>query len=124
MTDSKKYTKILSSILKMAQEYIAGNNGENYIKRNLTAEQTSYAKTLIDNAEMQKSLIAVVMTSLLKKIKNPSQDIRLHRNEFEGGYSGRTLDTNVVTPWLKQHFRRFATRFQQKLSGENKKQRR
>lgn len=74
----------------------------------LNETQIGYVKCLIDNAETQKSLIAVTITSLLKKIIVPSQDIRLHRKEFKNGYSGRGLNTQVVTPWLKEYFPRFA----------------
>lgn len=100
MTDWSKFVKILDDVLRTTRK--------RHVKNNLTSTQYDYVRLLVDNAETQKSLISVVITSLLKKIENPSQDIRLHRDEFEGGYSGRTLDTNVVTPWLKQHFRRFA----------------
>jgi DNA (cytosine-5)-methyltransferase 1 len=108
MTDWKSHTKILNRVLKTAKKYNAGSKSESYIRKNLTAEQAGYVKTLVDNAETQKSLIAVIITSLIKKIEKPSQDVRLHRDEFSEGYSGRSLDTNVVTPWLKEHFRRFA----------------
>ena len=74
----------------------------------LSTEQQRWLKILVGNIENQKSVVAVTITSLLKKIVSPEQDIRLHREEFEGGYSGRSLDTNVVTPWLKEHFPRFA----------------
>lgn len=74
----------------------------------LLPEQRRWLNILVDNIENQKSVVAVTITSLLKKIVSPKQDIRLHREEFEGGYSGRSLDTNVVTPWLKEHFPRFA----------------
>jgi len=108
MTDWKSYTKILNRVLKTAKKYSAGSKSESYIRKNLAAEQAGYVKTLVDNAETQKSLIAVIITSLIKKTEKPSQDVRLHRDEFSEGYSGRSLDTNVVTPWLKEHFRRFA----------------
>jgi DNA (cytosine-5)-methyltransferase 1 len=106
--DKKAYISVLNKILKTSRKYSKNNQYEKYCKKNLSETQKSYIKTLVDNAETQKSLIAIVITSLLKKIITPSQDIRLHRKEFEGGYSGRTLDTNVITPWLKEHFRRFA----------------
>jgi DNA (cytosine-5)-methyltransferase 1 len=98
--DRSKFVKILNNALKKAQGHRS--------RKNLTSTQYDYVKLLIDNVETQKSLISVIITSLLKKIEESSQDVRLHRDEFEGGYSGRTLDTNVVTPWLKEHFRRFA----------------
>lgn len=102
--DGKIYISVLDRILKASQKHYKNDKGEKYLKKTLTEKQMGYIKTLVDNAETQKSLIAVVMTSLLKKIVNPAQDVRLHRGEFESGYSGRTLDTSVVTPWLKNHF--------------------
>lgn len=108
MTDTKRYTRIIDKTFNIAQKCSGSKKSENYIKKNLSKTQVGYIGTLVDNIETQKSLVAVVITSLLKKIENPSQDTRLHREEFDGGYSGRGLDTSVVTPWLKNHFRRFA----------------
>jgi DNA (cytosine-5)-methyltransferase 1 len=47
---------------------------------------------------------------LLKKITDPAQDIRLHRTDFENGYSARSLDTDVTTPFFKQHFPKYANK--------------
>jgi phosphoribosyl-ATP pyrophosphohydrolase len=82
------YKKILYKIFEEAKE-IYGKK-DNSIFKELTEE------------------IAVLITSLLKKVVSPNQDIRLNRKEFEGGYSGRSLDTHAITPWLKHHFPRFA----------------
>lgn len=106
--DGKIYISVLGEILKASQKHYKNDKGEKYLKKTLTEKQMGYIKTLVDNAETQKSLIVVTITSLLKKVVKPAQDIRLHRGEFESGYSGRTLDTSVVTPWLKNHFLRFA----------------
>jgi DNA (cytosine-5)-methyltransferase 1 len=57
-----------------------------------------------------KSVVAALCTSLLKKIIDPEQDIRLPRTEFEDGYSGRSLDTHVITPFFKRHFPRYANK--------------
>jgi len=100
------YKKILSKIFEEAKE-IYGKK-DNSIFKELTEENIEWLKVIVDNVENQKSIIAVLITSLLKKVVSPNQDIRLHRKEFEGGYSGRSLDTHVTTPWLKYHFPRFA----------------
>ena len=50
-----------------------------------------------------KSVIPVIITSLLKKILSPDQDIRYHQESMSGGYSGRTMDTRSVTPFLREH---------------------
>lgn len=67
----------------------------------------NHAKDLLDtilvNAEGSKGVLAVIITSLVKKVLNPDQDVRLHQEKMKGGYSGRTLDTNSVTPFLKKN---------------------
>ena len=113
MTEINKYKIFLDKIFEQAQAILVSNRIECYIKENLSEVNLKNITILIDNSETQKSIIAVIITSLLKKIVNPKQDVRLHRSEFPNGYSGRSLDTNVVTPWLKQHF----TRISPKESG-------
>lgn len=56
---------------------------------------------ILSNAESGKAALAVVITSLVKKIITPSQDIRIHQTNMQGGYSGRGLDTKVVTPFIR-----------------------
>lgn len=65
---------------------------------------------LIESINKNKSLVSALVTSLLKKITTPSQDIRLHRTDFEGGYSARSLDTNITTPFFKQYFPKYANK--------------
>ncbi|OQY27106.1 MAG: hypothetical protein B6243_13395 [Anaerolineaceae bacterium 4572_5.2] len=65
---------------------------------------------LIDKIGSNKSIVSALATSLLKKITNPEQDIRLHRTDFENGYSARSLDTKVVTPFFKRHFPKYANK--------------
>ena len=48
---------------------------------------------LIAKIEGNKSIVSALATSLVKKISDPDQDIRLHRTDFENGYSARVLDT-------------------------------
>jgi len=65
---------------------------------------------LIQEIDKNKSLVSVLVTSLLEKICTPTQDIRLHRTDFEGGYSARSLDTNITTPFFKKYFPRYANK--------------
>jgi DNA (cytosine-5)-methyltransferase 1 len=71
---------------------------------------TSLLDLLINNIESDKSLIQVAVTSMLKKIISPEQDIRLHMAKFDGGYSARVLDTKITTPFFKKYFPRFANK--------------
>lgn len=52
-------------------------------------------------AESSKGVFTVVVTSLVVKVLNPSQDTRLHQSSMPGGYSGRSVDTQAITPTLK-----------------------
>lgn len=70
---------------------------------NLESEIVANIEMLIEKIDNFKGVTSVAITSTLKKIVDPGQDIRLHKVEFEGGYSGRSLDTSVVTPFLKDH---------------------
>lgn len=67
----------------------------------ITDVEESHLATVIQNQEHRKGALAVFVTLLLKKVLSPDQDIRLHRAEFDGGFSGRRLDTQIVTPFLR-----------------------
>ena len=67
-----------------------------------------------DNLELIWQLpdkcVNLVITSLVKKIETPTQDVRRHKVEMPGGYSGRSYDNHFVTPFLARrgHFPRYA----------------
>ncbi|MCS7074634.1 MAG: DNA methyltransferase, partial [Bacteroidia bacterium] len=65
---------------------------------------------LIEKIAHNKSLVSAIVTSLVKKMIDPQQDIRLHRIEFERGYSARVLDTRIITPFFKEKFPRYANK--------------
>jgi DNA (cytosine-5)-methyltransferase 1 len=44
----------------------------------------------------------VLVTLLVHKILEPNQDIRYHQSNMQGGFSGRTIDTQYITPTLKE----------------------
>ena len=67
----------------------------------LSPRESSHLAVYLENQEKRKGALAVLVTLLLKKVASPEQDIRLHRTEFDGGFSGRSLDTRVVTPFLR-----------------------
>lgn len=74
----------------------------------LSAESVQSLKTIVENAETQKAVLGVTITSLVYKVLEPSQDIRKHQDRMDGGYSGRTFDTKFITPFLKEKFPHFA----------------
>ena len=58
---------------------------------------------IIAHQEQARGALAVLTTLLAKKIASPEQDIRLHQAGMSGGFSGRGLDSRVVTPFLRDH---------------------
>lgn len=59
--------------------------------------------TIIENTPSNKYIFSIVVTSCLKKLLNPEQDIRIAQDNMQNGYSNRSLDQRIVTPFLKRH---------------------
>ena len=70
--------------------------------------QRNWIHIIIKNAESQKGVLTVLITSLVKKIETPSQDVRYHKKELVNGYSGRGFDTKYITPFINKKFQRYA----------------
>jgi DNA (cytosine-5)-methyltransferase 1 len=104
---SRRPEEILNAALAKAISELEKNVGKDFLK-NLTNEESQWINTIVKNAPSQKGVMSVLITSLVKKIETPSQDIRLHQSKMEGGYSGRTLDTEIVTPFLHRHFQKYS----------------
>ena len=71
---------------------------------------SSNVDVLINKIDKNKSLLSALVTSLVKKIIETKQDIRLHRTDFKGGYSARSLDTAVTAPFFKKYFPKYANK--------------
>lgn len=74
----------------------------------ISSESVQDLRVIVENAETQKAVLGVTLTSLVYKIYEPKQDIRKHQEGMKGGYSGRTFDTKYITPFLKDKFPHFA----------------
>lgn len=74
----------------------------------LSESQERRVNAIIEKAESQRGVLAVLITSLVKKIETPSQDVRYHQDNLPNGYLGRGFDTRHITPFMKEKFRRFA----------------
>ncbi len=107
MNNGKLINQILEKFYKAASREIKRDNGEVFLKK-LNNNQQNWLLKIVSNAESFKAIVTVLVTSLVKKIENPKQDIRYHKNELRGGYSGRTFDTKFITPFFKKYFSRFA----------------
>ena len=98
-------TEILEELFAQAISTLQSkkeNNFSDIIKSNVD--------TLISKIDSNKSLLSALVTSLVKNITDPKQDIRLHRMDFKGGYSARSLDTSVTAPFFKIHFPKYANK--------------
>lgn len=85
-------------LIKIYDEAI---NNNDYTKQ-LTKDILSNIEVIANKCFNQKGVFTVLVTLSIYKIKHPKQDIRLHRKEFENGFSGRSFDTKYITPTLKQ----------------------
>ncbi len=96
-----KVREILEEIYQLAES-------SQIIESGLTEDQNLWVNTIVKNAESQKAVLTVLITSLVKKIENPAQDTRYHKKELTNGYSGRGFDTVHITPFIAEKFQRFA----------------
>ena len=87
--------------------YQIAESGDN-THSELSGSQQKWVETIVEKAESQKAVLAVLVTSLTKKIETPTQDVRYHKKELPNGYSGRGFDTQHVTPFIREKFQRFA----------------
>ena len=67
----------------------------------LSDDQLKWVTVIVNKEETFKGVYSVLVSSLTYKCIYPQQDVRYHKVELEGGYSGRSFDTKYVTPFLK-----------------------
>ena len=83
-------------------------------KFNLTDDDKRKIDIIVNNIDSQKAVATALITSLVKKVLDPHQDVRFHKADFGNpewdrkGYSARTFDTQNITPWMKKRFRKWA----------------
>lgn len=76
------------------------NASDKYIK--IGPSVKADVETIVAKAENNRGIVAVLTTLLVYKIACPTQDIRYHQSQLEGGFSGRTIDEKHITPFLKK----------------------
>lgn len=74
----------------------------------LSESQERWVNAIIEKSESFRAVLTVLITSLVKKIETPTQDVRYHQRKLPNSYSGRGFDTRHITPFMKEKFRRFA----------------
>ena len=58
--------------------------------------------TIADNVYNLRGVYTVLVTLLVHKTLFPKQDIRYHQENFQGGFAARSIDTDYITPTLKE----------------------
>lgn len=70
--------------------------------KNIDTKTQDYIKSIGKNIKSQKGVFTVLITLLTHKIIDPEQDVRSHQSGMKGGFSGRSIDTQFITPTLKE----------------------
>ncbi|MEK7397883.1 MAG: DNA methyltransferase [Candidatus Poribacteria bacterium] len=99
--------EILEYCYQSAKNEVENDKGESFLL-SLNDQQRDWLDIIIDKSESFKAILAVLTTSLIKKIVDTDQDVRYHKVELKNGYSGRTLDTKFITPFFKSKWTRLA----------------
>lgn len=64
--------------------------------------QQHFLNVVGENIRTQKGVFTVLVTLITHKILHIEQDIRFHQSSMEGGFSGRSIDYQYITPTLKE----------------------
>ena len=95
----------IRAILEEAYQLAESNRN---FQAGLSEIQREWIETIIEKVESHKAVVTVLITSIVKKIETPMQDVRYHKKELPNGYSGRGFDTLHVPPFIAEKFQRFA----------------
>ena len=96
-----KHTDILHSLYDLAQQKVKNSNGVASAHRGVGKKAIQQLDVIADKSEYFKGVCTVLITSLTHKIIDSKQDVRKHQTSIPGGYSGRSVDTKYITPFLK-----------------------
>jgi len=107
MRQTKSPSQILEGIYNISIGEIKKDNGRSFLN-GLKKGQMEWLLNIVKKCESLKAVVTALATSLTKKIENSKQDVRYHKEDLRGGYSGRTFDTKYITPFFKEKFRRLA----------------
>lgn len=95
------HSEVITSIYQKALEATA-NNDYSIKLDNIIKE---YIEQIVERSETNKGLLTVLITLLVHKIVEPTQDIRYHQAQLCNGFAGRGIDQNYITPFMKKvHF--------------------
>ncbi len=86
---------------KLIEMYNEVNNGKFYASKLSTSTLENIDK-IAEKCFTQKGVYTVLITLSVYKLLYPQQDIRNHQTQIKNGFSGRTIDTQFITPTLKE----------------------
>lgn len=89
------YKEKLILIFKESQK------GISYLEK-LKSKEISNIEIIAEKCFVQKGVFTVLVTLSIYKLLHTRQDIRKHQSQIKGGFSGRTIDTQFITPTLKE----------------------
>lgn len=92
------HTEVLKKIFDAASTKVANLD----FTTSLTDETERQIDLLVSNSESFKAVMTVLITLCTHKIVNPAQDIRCHQAKLPNGFSGRTIDSKYITPFMKE----------------------
>jgi len=98
---AQEHREKLEKIYSKAEIILKSKKGIVSVPASISKQEKDRLDTIINYCEQRKAVLTVLITSLCHKIVEPKQDIRLHQSNLEKGYSGRTLDTREITPFMK-----------------------
>ena len=70
--------------------------------KNIPDQYLEYIEAISNNAYNQKGVYTVIITLLTHKVLHPEQDIRNHQHHMPQGFSARGIDTEFITPTLRE----------------------
>lgn len=91
------HKEALETIYSSALDEVARQNYETALRD----ETTERVKLIVSRSESSKGMMTVLVTLFTHKIVNPNQDIRYHQAQQTNGFAGRSIDKDVITPFMK-----------------------
>lgn len=91
------HKEVLQQVYETALDEVAKQDSSTSLD-DKTAEEIRF---LVSYSEAFKAVMTVFITLCTHKIVNPKQDIRYHQAKLPNGFSGRTIDTKYITPFMK-----------------------
>lgn len=91
------HTEVLQETYEAALEEVARLD----YATTLTKETAEQIELLVSHSEAFKAVMTVFITLCTHKIVKPEQDIRYHQAKMPNGFSGRTIDSKHITPFMK-----------------------